>query len=186
MSAEKLQVVNELHRPTRKNFRRRHVIVKGLDELFEADLVDMKAYSRENKSYKYILTVIDVLSKYAWAEPVMTKSGKNVTQAFAKILQQSRVPKLLHTDEGLEFFNKDFGQLLKKYKIKLYNTFSVMKASVVERFNRTLKEKMWKRFSFRGNYKWLDILPELVTEYNNSIHRNIGMRPNAVGKIEAR
>lgn len=54
------------------------------------------------------------------------------------------------------------------------------KASIFERFNRTLKSKMWKQFSLRGNHKWIDILPNLVFEYNNTKHRSIGMKPNKV------
>ncbi|XP_043471324.1 uncharacterized protein LOC122504328 [Leptopilina heterotoma] len=55
-----------------------------------------------------------------------------------------------------------------------------MKASIVERFNRTLKRKMWMQFSLRGNYKWYDILPTLISNYNNTKHRTIGMKPKDV------
>jgi len=67
VSAEKRRFVEELHAPARKNFPRRHVIVRGYDNLWQADTVEMHSYSRFNKGYHYILTVIDVLSKYAWA-----------------------------------------------------------------------------------------------------------------------
>jgi Tat protein secretion system quality control protein TatD with DNase activity len=66
--------------------------------------------------------------------------------------------------------------------INYYSTYSEKKASVVERFNRTLKEKMWKQFSMQGSYKWIDILPKLVNEYNNTRHRTIGMKPSEVNK----
>ena len=65
MSLEKRTLVEELHTPARKNFTRRHVIVRGYDDLWQADLVEMRPYIRQNKGYNYILTVIDVLSKYA-------------------------------------------------------------------------------------------------------------------------
>ena len=52
-----------------------------------------------------------------------------------------------------------------------------MKASVIERFNRTLKNDMWKMFTLNGNYKWNDMLPRLVSSYNACKHRTIGMRP---------
>jgi len=52
-----------------------------------------------------------------------------------------------------------------------------MKASVVERFNRTLKNDMWKQFTLNGNYRWIDLLPHFVSEYNARKHRTIGMRP---------
>ena len=71
----KRQVVDELHKPARRNFKRRHVIIKGLDDLWQADLVEMGSYSSQNKGHRYLLTVIDAFSKFAWAVPVKNKSG---------------------------------------------------------------------------------------------------------------
>jgi len=70
--------------------------------------------------------------------------------------------------------------MLKTYNTKLYATFGEKKAACVERFNRTLKTKMWREFTARGSYKWIDILYDLVQDYNNSKHRTIGMKPNEV------
>ena len=76
---------------------------------------------------------------------------------------------------------------MRKYNIHLYSSYSNLKASIIERFNRTLKTNMWKKFSLRGNYKWVDILPDLVDKYNGSVHRAIGMKPRDVtSKDEAR
>lgn len=177
----KEQVVRELHRSARRNFFRRKTIIKGLNETFQADLVEMIPYAEVNRSFKYILTVIDVLSKFAWAVAVKTKSGKNVTRAMETIFKSSkRIPKNLHTDKGKEFFNQHFQQLMAKNGINHYSTYSTKKAAIVERFNRTLKGKMWKAFSQQGSYKWLTILPELVADYNNTKHRTIRMKPNEV------
>lgn len=70
--------------------------------------------------------------------------------------------------------------MLNERHIKLYSTFSCKKASIVERFNRTLKGKMWRRFSLNGSYKWLSLLPVLIAEYNDTRHRTIRMKPNQV------
>jgi hypothetical protein len=177
----KRQVVEELHKPARKNFKRRRVIIKGFDDLWQADLVEMGAYSQLNKNYKFLLTVIDTCSKYAWAIPIKNKKGESVTQAMKSIFKESkRHPQNLHTDDGTEFFNKTFKNLMNEYNINHYSTFSSLKASIVERFNRTIKEKMWKEFSLNGNYKWIHIIQNLVTEYNNTKHRTIKMRPSDV------
>ncbi|XP_043479942.1 uncharacterized protein LOC122509766 [Leptopilina heterotoma] len=53
-------------------------------------------------------------------------------------------------------------------------------ASIVERFNETLKRKMWMQFSLRGNYKWCDILSNVIANYNDSKHRTIGIKPKDV------
>lgn len=179
----KQDLVNELHKSARKNFRRRRVIVLGLNDLFQADLIEMIKYSRMNKGFKYILVVINVFSKYVWCEAVKSKKAEDVASAMRKILEQSKTPpKHMQTDLGREFYNKIFEKLMNDMGIKHYSTYSNLKASVVERVNRTLKNKMWKQFSMQGNYKWLNILPKIVEDYNNSVHRTIGMKPKDVNE----
>jgi len=178
VSSERRRLVEELHAPARKNFPRRHVIIRGYDDLWQADVVEMRPYSSSNRGYHYILTVIDALTKYAWAVPLKAKGGREAADAIAGIIRESgRCPKNLQTDMGKEFYNADVQKLLKKHDINHYSTYSVLKASIVERFNRTLKNDMWKQFTLNGNYKWIDLLPRLVSNYNARKHRTIGMRP---------
>lgn len=179
----KQQIIDELHRPARINFRRRHVILKGIDDLFQIDLVEMIPYARENKGYRYILVVINAFSKFVWALPVKRKTGEEVASALESILQQSKFkPKHIQSDLGKEFYNKHVQQLLEKYGINHYSVYSSKKASIVERVNRTLKSKMWKQFSLQGSYKWLNLLPLIVKEYNNTIHRTTGMKPSQIDR----
>ena len=176
-------VVDELHKPARRNYLCRKYDIRGVDETWQADLVEMQSYARVNKGYRYMLTVIDIFSKYSWVISVKKKTGEDVTAAIKSVLRESgRVPKNLHTDRGKEFYNKNFQTLMMKYGINLYSTFNNLKASICERFNRTLKNEMWKKFSHRGNYKWLDILPDLLTAYNERKHRTTGMKPKDVTK----
>jgi len=164
ISAEKRRLVEELHAPARKNFPRRHVIVRGYDDLWQADIVEMHPYSRFNKGYHYILTVIDVLSKYAWVVPLKNKSGSEMADAITEIIRKSsRHPKNLQTDMGKKFYNADMQRFVKKYGINHYSTYFVMKASVIERFNHMLKNDMWEMFTLNINYKWIDLLPRLVS-----------------------
>ena len=170
-------VVQELHRPARRNFARRKFVIRELDEFWQADLIDMSAYAKDNNGYKFMLTVIDTFLKFAWAEAIKSKSANDVTNAMKTILQKGRVSKHLQCDMGNEFYNKMFKNLMSKYGINLYSTYSVMKASICERFNRTLKRKMWMLFTLKGSYKWVTVLPELVSDYNNTKHRTIKMKP---------
>jgi hypothetical protein len=127
-------LVDELHRPARKNFKRRHVIVKGINDTWQIDLVEMIPYSKYNKGYKYMLTVIDIFSKVAHAVPLKTKKGEEVAKAMEKVFKENeRHPQNIHSDLGKEFYNKNFQELMKKYKINLYSTFSGMKAQICER-----------------------------------------------------
>ncbi|KAE9529187.1 hypothetical protein AGLY_011983 [Aphis glycines] len=105
-----------------------------------------------------------------------SKTGKEFTNAMSKILRD-RSPKLLQLDNRKEFHNATFDALMSKYSILKYSTFSIMKACIVERFNRTLKEKMFRELTARGSHEWISILPLLLNEYNNSKHKTIGMSP---------
>jgi hypothetical protein len=172
-------IARELHRPVRRNYLTRRVELKGITDLYQADLVEMIPYSRTNNGYKYILTMINCFTKYALAVPLKTKGAANVAQALTPILKKYKM-RNLQTDQGSEFFNTSVASLTKKYGINHYHTNSEKKASIVERFNRTLKEKMWEAFTAQGNYKWVRLLPKLITLYNNTVHRTIGMKPSEV------
>lgn len=177
-------IVNELHRPARKNFVRRKVFVKGIDDLFQVDLVEMKPYAKVNKGKKYILMIIDVFSKYAWAVPLADKKGKSVAEAMRGVLEKSkRIPTNIQSDLGTDFYNKDFKALTDHYGINHYSSYTHLKASVVERFNRTIKNWLYKEFSVQGNYQWIDLLPKLILRYNSKVHRSIGMKPKDVSKF---
>ncbi|XP_036145596.1 uncharacterized protein LOC118646562 [Monomorium pharaonis] len=116
VNSKRRRLVEELHAPVRKNFPRRRVIVRGYDDLWQADIVEMHPYSRFNKGYHYILTVIDVLSKYAWTLPLKTKGGNETANAITKIIRENgRHPKNLQTNMGKVFYNAEVQKLLKKH-----------------------------------------------------------------------
>ena len=129
-----------------------------------------------------MLCVIDCYSKYAWCKPMKTKTGLETSEAFESIFdKEGRTPYKIHFDEGKEFYNEKVKSLFHDRNIEFYSTFSDKKAAIVERFNRTLKGRMWKYFTANETRKWIDILDKLVDDYNNSFHRTIKMTP-----IEAR
>ena len=123
-----------------------------------------------------------MLSKYAWVEPVKSKTGKDVTTAFEKILKRSdrRQPLKLQTDDGKDFYNKTFQALMKRKGIHHFSTSGDTKASVVERLNRTLKKRLYRYFTVKNTLSYLPVLKELVTGYNRSYHRSIKMAPEKV------
>ena len=69
------QNVYNLHKPVRKTFLRNKTRVAGIDDQWQADLVDMTAYAKYNDNFKYILTIINIFSKYAWAVPLKRKTA---------------------------------------------------------------------------------------------------------------
>lgn len=166
-----------LHKQRRKTFQRNKVVASRVNEQFQADLVDMQVFSRDNKGFKYILTVIDVFSKYAFAVKLKSKNAVDVVSAFKEIFS-TRKPLYLQTDKGKEFVNKFFKKLMVENDIVFFTSNNqTIKCSLVERFNRTLKSKMWKYFTTKGTRKWIDVLEKFVFAYNHSVHRATKMRP---------
>ena len=177
------KLANELHAPIKRNFNRRRVITHHVDEIWSADLVFMDKLSKWNKGFKYILTVIDVFSKFAWVSPLKNKNGISITNAFKTIVMKSnRKPEFLWVDKGSEFYNKTFKEWLKLNNIDIYSTYNDGKAVVIERFNRTLKTRMYKQFTIQNNTIWYNILDDLVKKYNNTRHSSIKMTPVEASK----
>jgi len=136
-----------LLRATRVHFPRRRTYAKGINDLFQADLVDLSSLSTYNDGFRYILTCIDVFSKYAWCLPLKTKSGREVTAAFERILAD-RTCTMVQADKGTEYLNSQFQSLLNRRGIKFYTSENEdIKAAVAVRFNRTIKSKMWRYFT---------------------------------------
>lgn len=174
----KTQDTYTLHKPIRRSFKRNATVVSGIDAQWQADLVDMQPWRTENRGYAYLLTCIDIFSKFAWVRPLKTKMGDEVAEALMSIIEDGkRSPHALQTDKGKEFFNSSVKRVLKHYRIVHFATENETKAAVVERFNRTLKSRMWRYFTEQDNNKYINVLQELVRGYNASQHRTIGMAP---------
>ena len=73
---------------------------------------------------------------------------------------------------------------MEKNNITLYSTENEDKSSVCERWNRAIKTKMWKQFTVQGNTQYLDILPKILEQYNNTKHSFIKMTPVQASKKE--
>ena len=170
-----------LHKPVRRRFPRRKTYSRGIDYLWQADLVDVAHLSEQNDDHRYLLTVIDVFSKYAWAIPLKRIDAKSVADAFDEIFDGGRKPLKLQTDKGKEFVNSSLQKKLKDEGVQFYVSQNEdIKASVVERFNRTLKTKMWKYFTHRDTLRYVDVLTDMIASYNDTRHRTIGRAPSSV------
>ena len=138
----------------------------------------MHAFSKFNRGVKYLLAVIDIFSKYGWLIPLKDKTGKSVASALKTIFKE-RKPEKMWVDKGKEFYNKDVKDL-----VELYCTENEEKSSVVERWIRTMIEKMWKYFTDKNTNVYLNQLSSLVKEYNNTKHSSIKMTPVNASKKE--
>ena len=151
----------------------------------------MGKFSKWNKGIKYLLMVIDVFSKFGWIRPLKDKRGQTVADAFRSIFRErakrakrapARKSKMLWSDKGSEFFNAIMKDLLDKNGIKLYTTENEEKSSVVERWNRTMKERLFRMFSANNNTIYWDKLDKLVDQYNHRFHSSIRMTPAEASK----
>ena len=139
----------------------------------------MQGIARQNGGIRYLLTVIDVFSKFAWAVPVHSNDAKAITTASGQVLTTAnpRHPKRIQTDKGKEFFNSNFQTLIKRHDIQHFASESKQKAAVVTRFNRTIKTKIWTYLSDRGTVRWVDVIQDLTDAYNHSRNCSIDMAP---------
>ena len=177
-------LAKEVFSPQITKFKRQRIIPLYKDETWSADLIDKSSLSKYNNNYKFILTVIDIFTKYAWAIPLKNKSGLSITNGFKTILSEGRKPEKLWVDRGSEFYNKTFKSLLKEYGtgkaasgIELYSTYSDLKAVFIGRFKRTLLLIINKPMFINGDGNWVNILNDAVVTYNNNIHSSITMTP---------
>ena len=182
----KTQDTYSRYKPIVRKHKYRKTYVKNLADQMQLDLVDMGKYGNKNKGYRWILTAVEILSRYAFAIPVYRKNTENMTKAVGLLLESfkkrfGKYPNYIQFDEGKEFYNVGVRDLLKSHDVNYFSTKSDKKATVVERFNRTLKT-MWKYFYSKWTYDWIDVLDKLVENYNNTKHGSILMKPKDVNK----
>ena len=175
------------HKPVIKRHKFQKTYVNDLADQIQLDLVDISKFSHKNQGYRWILTGIEILSRYGFAVPVQRKDTSHMTEAVDRLLQEfktgfGKFPNVVQFDDGNEFYNVGVRRLLESKNIKYFSTKSDKKAAVVERFNRTLKTMMWKYFFKNKTYNWLDVLDKLTDNYNNTKHRSIGMKPIEVNE----
>ena len=138
------QLANELHKTIIKKFRKRKVYSSFKGNIWGVDLPDMQSLSKFNKVIKYLLCAIDLFSKYAWIIPLKDKKVTSTVNAFQKIISKEIKPNKIWVDQGSEFYNQSFKDILKINNIEMYSTFNEGKYVVAERFIRTLKNKTFK------------------------------------------
>jgi len=173
----KTQEIHQLHLKQKRSTTLKPIVLKKPDSLYEIDVVDMGEYADGDN--RYILTMIDVFSRFAYAAIMKNKDEKSVLKAFKSIVKE--VPQItrLQSDNGSEFTNATFKNYLKAEDIKQNLTVpgKPQTNGVIERFNGTLKGMIQKDFSATLNKEWSSKLQTLVDNYNNSFHDTIKMSP---------
>jgi len=173
-----------LHKPSRHRFQRNAIRVYAVDEQFQADLADVSMLAHWNNGIHFWLMCICVFSKYAWAIPLKNKSAESVLAGFQRIFAE-RKPLSIQTDHGTEFTNQIVRDYMEKSGVRHFFTWNPeIKASVVERLNRTIKEKVWRYLTYKNTFRYVDVLQHFVNAYNNTRHRSIRMTPVEASRAE--
>jgi hypothetical protein len=170
-----------IHRSARKNFKRNQVIATHIDAQWQGDLAEMGNKATSNDGVRYLLILIDVVSKYVWVEPLKSKNGPTVLQGFKNVLERTeRRPEVIQTDEGKEFLYHGVQSFLKENKIGFFTLKSDKKAALAERVIRTLKEKIARFMREKQTWRYIDVLDDLVASYNDTYHKSIKRAPAEV------
>ena len=178
MKEKKKEIAKEIFSPVIKKFDRIQIQTHYKDECWSIDLIDRSSLSKYNKNYKFIFTIIDNHTKYAWAIPLKDKSGKSTTTAIKSLIEKAkRKPDKIWSDRGKEFYNTTFLHFFKENGIQIYSTHSDLKAVFVERFNRTLLDLIKEPMYIEGKACWLNHINTSLDKYNNRVHGTTKITP---------
>lgn len=167
-----------LHRETKKPKYRNPFFVYEKREQVQIDLIDISGLHQSNFGVKYLLTAIDLFTKYLVCLPMKRKDAETSKNVIWNMLtKMTPHPKKIMSDRGTEFTNRKVKDLFEEYNIQHILPDSDMKCVVVERVNKTIQNKIYHYLTAHYTDRYLPVLQDLVESYNNAIHRTIQMSP---------
>ena len=176
------QDTHTIHRIPRKIFPREKIIVEGIDEQWDADLLSVADLATYNDGYTQLFVAIDLFSRYLWVRPLKNKSAKSTAAALKDIFATGRKCTTLRVDRGAEFTGKFITRLLAEENVHCIQAYNEFKASYAERANRLIQDKLYKYFYENQTFKYIDILQDVVQSYNSTPHGTTGVAPKDVNQ----
>ena len=172
-----------VNRPVRRTFRRGHIVTRGIRDQYDLDLIDMGRLSKYNDNVKFLLTAIDAFSRVAMVKPLKDKKADTVLEALKLMLGGQNRCRAARTDFGAEFKNEKVKEFFERNNIKHFFAHPPLKAQIVERFNQSLKQMIYRYLHSRNTYRYIDKLAQIVHSYNHRPHRSLGpLSPSQVTK----
>lgn len=164
---------------SRTRFDRNAAYVTEPKDIYGGDLLDLGAYKGSNYRYRYVLVVVDIFSKMVYAEPLLKKSAAHSAKGMRAIIERAKIPKgaKLWLDRGSEFLG-EFARVLREHGIKPYHTTTIIKSSVVERYQREIRRHLRILFAQNRNKKWYPYLQDIVRNMNNQHSALLKMAPS--------
>jgi hypothetical protein len=171
------QSTAQITKQVKKNKIFNTITSKGIRDNYQTDILLLPNPS-QNKGFKYLLTVIDVYSRYAFVKPLKSKSGEIVLSAFEELMNENGLCKNLNCDLGSEFIYTPFVEYCYVNDITLYysNPDQDNKNAIIERFHRTLRNLMLK-YTVANDKGYINALPNLIKNYNTTFHNTIKTEP---------
>jgi len=174
----------EAHQLYKHHKRIKHyfpIVAKRKFEILQIDLADLSDIASANKGIKYLLVCVDVFSRFALVTPLINKTAKLIIPAMNEIINLTHV-KIINCDNGSEWTSKEFKKLTNNHnvEIKYVEVGDHHKLGIVDRFIRTLRESINKYMILQNTTKYIDALPDIVYNYNNSLNRGVKAKPNEV------
>ena len=186
------QPVYQIYKPKPKKIKFPHYNQDKPNHTHQVDILFLTHDTRGKSKYKYALTVIDIASRFKEAEPLKTKKAEETAVAIKKIYDRSPLnfPQYIMADKGHEFMGK-FLLLMKSHNVKISRSLSKKKVAFVERFNKTLAERLYayqydkEMKTKETNREWVERLPDVVEAINNDETRMINMKPVDAIKLDS-
>jgi hypothetical protein len=165
------------HKPVKKVFKRDKIVMSRMDQQWDADVMDMQKFARKNDGYRYLAIFIDIFSRHIWVRPLKTKKPTDMVEAMETVFQEGRKPISMRTDRGSEYMGKEVQTYLKKKTVSHFTARNALHANYAERVIRTLKGKIYRYFTQFQTNRYIDVLPDIVSSYLNSVHSSTKFKP---------
>jgi hypothetical protein len=171
--------VKQLTKPTQSIPQIKPVLSDASHKHYQIDLIDIRSLGRKNSGYKYILNCVDIFSKYGQSEALKTKTEGEVIEALKRIFERMGKPRILQSDNGGEFKNKVMDAYGEEEDFKIIHSQPYRSTSQgqVERWNRTIRNKLNSLMTENQTTRWVDYLPDVVKRYNDTIHSSTQEKP---------
>lgn len=169
---------HQIHKPLNRRVTSRPIIVKNRATVAQIDLIDMQKFTGYNGQKRYILTYVDLFSKWCAARALPNKNQPTVVAALANILDSmpaSWRPRTIQADNGSEF-QTQMENMLTARRIKLVHSspYNPSTQGQIERLNRSLKSMIFEYFTRAGTKNYIDHLQDFVDNLNNTKHKSTG------------
>ena len=151
---------------------------------FQIDLTFFPRYKLKNDNYYVLFTAININTRFAYAYYTKTKDSKEILDVMKRFKDDCLEIDTITTDKGSEFMNSFFGDYCDEQNIEaFYCKNDSHKLGIINRFHRTLKEKLLKYMTANDTVRWIDVIDDIVYNYNHSVNRGIGIEPYKVNNF---